>query len=418
MLHDVSRIYKTEHLFYNRGMDVEQKLKTIATQMYLESAEEVSLKRAPTQPTSTVAPCGVRIPTQRSQAQAESLGVSHAVMPGGKTIKLLKTMQTTACERNCHYCPFRAGRSFRRASFTPDELADSFMRMQRAGMVEGLFLSSGIIRGGVTTQDKMLDTVEILRHRRGFDGYIHLKIMPGAEKAQVERAMQLADRLSVNLEGPTIERLKQLAPMKQLVKELFTPLRWIEEIRQTQRPNRTWKGYWPSTATQFVVGAVGDTDVELLRTTDYLFRKTGLKRAYFSAFSPIRDTPLENQPAESPMREHRLYQASFLLRDYGFDMEDLPFVGAGMLPLDVDPKEGWARQHLAHAPVELNRASREDLLRVPGIGTKGADKIVWARRWNKLSDLHQLRQLGIATKRVAPYVLLDGRRAAQQMRLF
>jgi predicted DNA-binding helix-hairpin-helix protein len=331
---------------------------------------------------------------------------------------MLKTMLTSACERNCHYCPFRAGRNYRRATFKPEEMAKTFMHMQRAGMVDGLFLSSGIIKGGASTQDKLLDAADILRHKLGFRGYLHLKIMPGAERAQVERAMQLADRLSVNLEAPNTRRLQMLAPMKVFTEELVRPLQWVEEVRRSRPQHLGWNGRWPSTVTQFVVGAVGESDLELLSTADYLYDRLRLRRTYFSAFSPVAGTPLEETAPENPWREHRLYQASFLLRDYGFDMEEMPFDHGGNLPLGLDPKMGWAQRNLMEDPVEVNRADRETLLRVPGIGPKGAQAILRARRQSKLRDVQDLRQIGVVTARLAPFVLFDGRRPARQLPLF
>jgi predicted DNA-binding helix-hairpin-helix protein len=413
-------------MFYNLDMDTVEKLQTVATQMHLELAEEINPRAALRPPApgpdgARVAPCGMVV---GPQAKRSTLGIFPAKAPGGKTIPLLKTMLTTACERNCFYCPFRAGRNYRRVTVKPEEMARQFDRLYRAGLVEGLFLSSGIIRGGVRSQDLLLDTADILRHRYNFRGYLHLKIMPGVEQAQVERAMVLADRLSVNLEAPTSERLARLAPMKQLVEELVQPLRWIEDVRRrTPRPPvGRGSGYrprrWPSTATQFVVGAVGDTDVELLRAGDYLYNRLHLRRTYFSAFSPIADTPLEGTAPTPKLREARLYQASFLLRDYGFTFEELPFDQEGLLPLDRDPKLAWAEEALRDRPVELNRAQREELLRVPGIGPLSADRIVEARRRGTLGELRHLEQVGVrGTGRLAPYVLLDGRRPTYQPRL-
>lgn len=365
-------------------------------------------------------PCGLPAdPSERrAAAQRSSLGVTHVQLPNGKTMPLLKTMMTTACERNCNYCPFRAGRNYRRVTFRPDEMAKAFMDMRRAGAVDGLFLSSGIIGGGVRSQDKLLDTADIIRRKHGYSGYIHLKIMPGSERDQVYRAMQLADRLSINLESPTPERLASLAPKKQFIEELLTPLRWMEEIRRERPPHESVMGRWPSSVTQFVVGAVDETDLELLSATHYLTRQASLKRAYFSAFHPIHDTPLENRPAEDPWREHRLYQASFLFRDYGFDLEEMPFDERGRLPLDTDPKRAWAVANLRERPVEVNRAEREELLRVPGIGPKGAAAILAARRRATLRSVKELRQIGVRTKDIEPFVLLDGRRPEYQLRLF
>ena len=343
--------------------------------------------------------------------------ISEAQMPNGKRIKLLKTMITSACERNCYYCPFRAGRNMRRATFKPEELARTFQLMYKTGRVEGMFLSSGIIGGGIRTQDRLLDTADILRNKLGFRGYLHLKIMPGAERAQVERAMQLASRVSINLEAPNTKRLQALAPLKIFTEELLQPLKWAEEIRQNQSPHRTWNGRWPSSTTQFVVGAVGESDLELLATSEYLIRNARLKRAYFSAFNPIKDTPLEDHAPTDPLRQHRLYQSSYLLRDYGFSLEDMPFDQTGNLPLGEDPKLAWARSSLQHAPVEVNRADRRQLLQIPGIGPKGAAAILNARRKGKLHDLRDLDKLGVVAKRAAPFILLDGKRPAYQLQM-
>lgn len=228
--------------------------------------------------------------------------------------------------------------------------------------------------------------------------------------------MQLADRVSINLEAANPGRLPALAPMKKFTEELLAPLKWAEEIRRSEPP-RTWNGRWASTITQFVVGASGESDLELLSTSEYLYKQLKLKRAYFSAFVPIQGTPLENHPAENPWREHRLYQASYLLRDYGFSMEELPFAQTGQLPLNQDPKTAWAEQTLLHKPIELNKASRAQLMMVPGIGPKSAAGILNARRSQKIKTLDDLLKLGIAARRAAPYVLLDGKLPAYQMRL-
>ncbi|HRJ56203.1 MAG TPA: hypothetical protein PLV64_07955 [Anaerolineales bacterium] len=349
----------------------------------------------------------------------DSNAITHAAqLPNGQKIVLLKTLLSSACERDCFYCPFRARRDFRRATFKPDEFAGLFSKMNQSGMAEGVFLSSGIAAGGVRTMDKLLDTADILRKKYHFKGYLHLKIMPGSEKDQVFRAMQLADRVSVNLEAPSTERLARLAPHKIFIEELMRPLRWVEEIRRTVPAHQFWNGRHPSTVTQFVAGGADESDLELLNTTQWLMKNVRLKRAYFSAFHPILDTPLENKPAVNPMREHRLYQASFLLRDYGFDLEDLPFTSDENLPLHTDPKLAWAQINLIHTPIEVNRAEKRDLIKIPGIGLKGAEAILSARRLNRLHDLSALKKLGVIAERAAPYILLNGRRPASQLTLF
>lgn len=340
--------------------------------------------------------------------------ITH-VTAGNRKMPVLKAMNTTACERNCLYCPFRAGRSsMRRVTLSPDNMARGFMALYRAGAVEGLFLSSGIIRGGVTSQDSILDTGAILREKYGFRGYMHLKIMPGAERDQVRRAMELADRVSINLEAPNAKRLDAIAPGKRFAEELLTPLQWVEEMRQGSEGRLR-----ASSTTEFVIGPAGESDVEILSTTEYLYRQLKLARAYYSAFRPIEETPLDNYPPTDDRRRIRLYQASFLLRDYGFDLEELPFAENGDLPKQTDPKRAWAETNLSQAPIEINTATRRELMRIPGIGAKGAARIMTARSKSKLCTLEDLRKAGVANvRRAAPYVLLDGWHPVEQPRLF
>lgn len=406
-------------------MDTKAKLALVTDQMHLEPAEEV---RKPHPAGTSIAPCGFSPDELRNavasgvestglEAKKDSLGLYDAVMPGGKRITLLKTLLTSACERDCHYCPFRAKRNYRRATFKPEEMAQAFHAMFDARVAQGLFLSSGVAGGGIRTQDRLIATADILRRKYNYTGFLHLKIMPGADREQVWRAMQLADRISINLEAPNPKRLSALAPHKAF-EELLHPLQWAEEIRQKYPAHLGWNGRMPSTVTQFVVGAAGETDVEILATSSYLIQQLHLARTYFSAFSPVTDTPLENHAAENPLREHRLYQASFLIRSYEFEMEEMPFDPGGNLPLETDPKLAWAQGHLVDSPIELNRAERRDLLRIPGIGPKGADTILSARRRGRLRDSRDLAKLGIVASRAAPFVLLDGRRPAQQLSLW
>jgi predicted DNA-binding helix-hairpin-helix protein len=352
---------------------------------------------------------------QLATRKQDKISVSDAVLPNGKRISLLKSQLSTVCERNCYYCPFRSGRDFQRASFNPEEFAKIFMSLYQAKIAEGIFLSSAIFKNGMFTQDKLIDTADILRHKLLFRGYIHLKIMPGADYAQVERAMQLADRVSINLEAPTTERLEMLAPRKQYVEELLQPLKWIHQIRNSQPAYKGWDHHWPSSVTQFVISAVGESDLELLSTTDYLYNQLRLKRTYYSSFNPIPDTPLENVPPGSPKREFRLYEASFLLRDYGFNLEELPFNRDGHLPLEVDPKFAWAQLNLKENPVDINKVDKQTLLRVPGIGPKSANKILAARMKQKLNNPDELSSFGVNFKRAAPFIILNGKNPSYQM---
>ncbi len=342
--------------------------------------------------------------------------VFHAQMGGGKTIPLLKTMLTSVCENDCNYCVFRKGRDFQRYSFSADEMAATFMQLVRRGLVQGIFLSGGIAGSGAKSQDRLIDTIEILRKRYRFQGYVHLKIMPGAEEAQIERAMQISNRVSINLEAPNPERLHLLAPRKDFTGDLFPRIGMMAHYQDTQR-GESGREKPASLTTQLVMGAVGENDVEMLTTTELLYGRYNLARVYYSKFNPAADTPLEDHPPADHVRNVRLYQASFLLRDYGFSMEDMQFTTDGFLPRDMDPKVAWARQNLADCPVEVNLAEPEQLLRIPGVGKIGVEKILAARKEKKLAQLNQLTTLGIGTKRAAPFVLLNGKRPEIQLEL-
>lgn len=345
-----------------------------------------------------------------------SQSVATVVGQGGRRVPLLRILQTSACEKNCYYCPFRAGRRMRRTTLAPDDLAAAFDQMQRRGLVEGLFLSSGIV-GTVRTMDQMLATVELVRQKYGWRGYVHLKLLPNAEEAQIERAALLADRLSVNLEAPNEARLARLAPKKDFDQGLVEPLQRAWAIVRRLR----LQGQAVASAgavTQYVVGPAGESDQELLAASQRLYRQVGLRRAYYSAFAPVDDTPLQEAPPTPPLREHRLYQADFMLRQYGFSAEELPFDQDGNLPNDRDPKLAWAERHPDLFPVEVNRAPQATLLRVPGIGPQGAASIVQARRSARLRSLEDLRRLGVRSQQAAPFVLLDGRSPQYQLRLF
>lgn len=399
-------IEKIKQLFYNKAMDTLEKIKFTSLNMPFEAAEDVSLSDG-------------RFRCQGNLADLKKhFPVTHAHLPNGQTLPLLKTMQTSVCERNCNYCCFRSGRDTPRVTLTPDELASAVVKLTRAGVAKGLFLSSGLAGGGVRTQDKLIATAEILRQKYRYQEYIHLKIMPGAEPEQVLKAMQLADRVSINLEGPHETSLRALAPHKSYFEELLKPLQIIEEIRRSTPPDLAWKGFWPSSCTQFVVGAVGETDLDLLQTTHHLHTHFNITRAYYSNFTPVSRTPFENLPPSNPWRQHRLYQAFFLLRDYQFDFQELPFSPIGNLNLEKDPKLLWAEINLLHSPIEVNIADFAQLIKIPGIGAIGAKKIIKTRTYGKIRDINTLHKMGISRARVSKFILLDGSRPSFQPSLF
>ncbi len=332
----------------------------------------------------------------------------------GRPLPIVKTLMTSACEKDCFYCPTRRGRnSLRRVTFKPEELAYGFHQIQDKGLAEGIFLSSGIIGGGTRTMEKTIAAIDILRRKYGFQGYVHLKLMPGAEQAAIERALALADRVSVNLEAPNSERLARLSSTKQFTDELLAPLRTARQLIDSNPEYRR-----KTMTTQFVVGAAGESDAEILSTSARLYGEIGLTRVYYSAFSPVEDTPLENLPPAPEIRQQRLYESDFLLRRYGFTYDDLVFDEQGNLPWAHDPKTTWALSHPERFPLELNRASREDLMRVPGIGPQSARRILQLRTTRRLSALEELRRLGADARRAAPFILLNGKKPAQQLSLF
>jgi len=350
-------------------------------------------------------------PTDATPSDSLASCVFRAVRSGGGCTPLLKVLQSNVCERDCAYCANRSGRDTRRTTLSPEELARTFDDMARRRLVEGLFLSSGMCGQADEAMSRMLATVELVRKRYQFRGYVHLKILPGADPAAIAAALSLADRVSVNLEAPTPQRLQALSHTKDYGRELWTSLETAQRMRHEQ-------GRRVSMTTQFVVGAAGEEDRELLATAGRLYRGLGLARVYYSAFRPISDTPLEGHAPAPLWRQNRLYQADMLLNLYGFRPDELVYDGAGMLSRDDDPKVAWAQAHPERFPVEVNRASREDLLRVPGIGPTSAERLVRWRREGSLTDLAQVRKAGAVANRAAPYLLLNGRRPQHQLALW
>jgi predicted DNA-binding helix-hairpin-helix protein len=351
-----------------------------------------------------------------------SVGSAAVRMPGGGTTNLMRVMQTNACSLSCGYCPTFCGGNVPRATITPEETARTFMDVHRKGLAQGLFLTSGVPGRPQRATDRMLATLDLLRRREGFTGYVHIKLLPGAEAAQVDEAARLASRISVNLEAPADGYVRRLAREKDLAGDLLPKLE--RAARQLAR-RRHEPGALRSagTTTQFVVGAAGERDREILDVVAGLERRRLLHHAHFSAFQPVAGTPLENLPATPAARELRLYQAEHLLRQYGFGYDELAFEADGNLSLDVDPKTAWARAHPDHFPLEVTRAPYEALLRVPGIGPTTARRIVDGRARTVLRGLDDLKQAGVDTVRAGFYLALRGRRLAasgapEQLRLF
>jgi len=376
-----------------------EKLQQLTSQMHLEPSGE---------------PAGeVDLPRRK-----ESIAVSTALKPDGKRIRLLKSLLSSYCENDCKYCPFTTSRDVPRTAFSPDRFAHLFYQLYKTGFVEGIFLSSGVFQNPVRTQDQLISTTHILRRRYHYQGYLHLKIMPGAEQAQIEEAMLVADRISINLEAPTSLALQFLAPGKNFQKDLINPLRWMRDTYNNQDRSKTLHKSWPSLTTQFVVGAGSETDREYMSASQTLLQDYGLSRTYFSSFNPIPGTPLEESKPSPPARERRLYQASFLLRDYFFDIDELPFTDEGNLPLHQNPKLIWAEKYLTGNPIEVNTADLGTLLRIPGIGPTRAKRILFTRKSSPLKSPADLRRIGAFSSQSLPFILLNGRSPAKQIPLF
>jgi len=335
----------------------------------------------------------------------EGMGICHSYTPDGRCVSLLKILLTNFCVFDCAYCVNRVSSNVRRARFSTDEVVQLTLDFYKRNYIEGLFLSSGIIRSGDYTMEQMVEVARCLREDHHFAGYIHLKTIPEASPELIDLAARYADRLSINVELPTEEGLKALAPDKQVADIRGAMGRVHGQIEQNRAERREQAGprrakpprYAPAgQSTQMIVGADGANDGMILRTSNALYGDYRMRRVYYSAFSPIPDASAQ-LPARSPplQREHRLYQADWLLRFYEFDVEEIVSTGddTGMLELDIDPKLAWALRHPERFPVDLNTADRALLLRVPGLGVRNAEKIIASRRHGRLrlDDLSRLR---------------------------
>ncbi len=335
----------------------------------------------------------------------------------GMRMSLLRILMTNACSYNCHYCPMRRDRAMPRTLLKPEELVRIFLAAQQRGWCEGLFITTGIPGRPVKVMDDLIQVLELLRERHHFGGYIHVKLVAGGETDQIDRLTMLASRISLNFEAPCGSSLMQIAPEK----SFSTTLHDFERVRKLVVMEREAQAYGkprdplhPGGASgmtiQFVVGATPDSDETLLSTISRLRAGGGVHHPHFSAFRPISNTPLENAPAAPALREHRLYQAAYLMRDYGFSAGEVVYGSDGNLPLARDPKTSWALHHPESFPVEVTTASVEELLRVPGIGPTAARRIVTQRGATSFRALGDLRKLGVVTTRAGGFLTLRGRR--------
>ena len=362
------------------------------------------------------ASCASSGTTKRNSASGKGVGstdgsgICHSYAPDGRCISLLKILLTNSCTFDCHYCINRRSSNVRRARFTADEVVRLTLNFYKRNYIEGLFLSSGIIGSSDYTMEQLVLVAKTLRLDHDFRGYIHLKTIPDADPALIEQAGLYADRLSINVELPTEPGLIRLAPEKSAgrIRTAMRELKdGIDDNRDARKKYRSAPRFAPAgQSTQMIVGADAATDADVVASASSLYGKFGLRRVYYSAFSPIPDAsavlPLVRPPL---MREHRLYQADWLMRFYGFAPGEVAdATDDGMLPLDIDPKTAWALKHRADFPVDINRAPREMLLRVPGMGVKTVNAVLRSRRQRRLR-LDDLGRLTRSIDRLRPFVI-------------
>ena len=342
-------------------------------------------------------------------------GICHSFSADGRCISLLKILFTNECIYDCKYCVNRSSNDVVRTSFTPEEVCTLTMEFYRRNYIEGLFLSSGILKSPDYTMELIYAAVYRLRHVCNFQGYIHVKAIPGADERLIRMTGFLADRMSVNMELPTAESLRLLAPHKSR-KNILAPMRFVQEKMKENRQElmlyQSAPRFVPAgQSTQMIIGATPETDYQILRVTEDLYKKFDLKRVYFSAFVPVnedKDLPSIRDEGPPLLREHRLYQADWLLRFYHFEAEELLDEENQNFNVYLDPKCCWALRHLESFPVEINRADYYTLLRVPGIGYKSAGRIVKARRWGRI-DFEDLKKMGVVLKRALYFITCSGK---------
>ncbi len=336
-------------------------------------------------------------------------GICHSFTPDGRCISLLKLLLSNDCIYDCEYCPNRASADVRRATVTPEEVCELTINFYKRNYIEGLFLSSAVFGNPNKTMELLVRTVELLRKEYNFNGYIHLKGIPYADEALCMRAAKLVDRMSYNIELPSEKSLKLLAPQK-TKESLLAPMKTLRDAAIYDRENRVKRAERAIPAgqtTQMIIGASPESDGAILKLTQALYRQMGLKRVYYSSYIPVVKSTKLPDKAAGLLREHRLYQADWLLRFYGFDVEELCGEGEN-LSAEYDPKCAWALKNLHLFPIEINRAPLDMLLRVPGIGARSAYRIMEARKFARL-DFENLKKMRIILKRAKHFITCNGK---------
>ncbi|WP_235908555.1 putative DNA modification/repair radical SAM protein [Roseiconus nitratireducens] len=362
---------------------------------------------------ASCASSGSRRANREGLGSTEGMGICHSYTPDGRCVSLLKLLLTNVCIYDCQYCVNRVSSDTPRARFTVEEVVKLTMDFYRRNYIEGLFLSSGIVRDSDYTMGLLVQVAKTLRTRENFCGYIHLKTIPGAGDDLIDEAGLYADRLSVNIELPTVQDLRSLAPEKKRpeIEGVMGSIRIKRDEIATDRRNgmRVPKFAPAGQSTQMIVGATDTSDREILTTSSQLYGQHHLRRVYYSAYSPIPHADSRLPGIRPPLiREHRLYQADWLIRFYGFAADELTTADSANLDLEIDPKLAWAMQHRGQFPVDINRAPRELLLRVPGIGQKSVNRILQTRRHHAIRD-QDLSRIGIVRKRARSFIITADR---------
>ena len=363
------------------SMDLEQKLELLADDARFEACDSFT--------------------PRKRKARRAGAGVQQTQGPDGKPMALFRMLQSNSCEWDCPYCPLRRSNDVERATLAPEELATIFMQRHDVGAVQGLFLSSAVDGGVRPAMARMLDTIELLRVRFAYTGYTHLKLRPGARADEVERAATFANRVSINLEAPNGERMRQISPERRW-STILEPMR--HALAQQEAGNLS-----SGQATQLVVGASGESDREIFTATDRMYHEFKMRRVYFNAFRAQPGTPMEGHASTPFVRQQRLQEADWLVRHYGFKAAELPFEADDNLPLQLDPKFAWALAHPEQFPLEIQTADRALLLRVPGIGPISVERILAMRGSVRFRELQHLRKLGVVVDKARHFVTLDGR---------
>ena len=339
-------------------------------------------------------------------------GICHSWSEDGRCISLLKILMTNSCIYNCEYCINRRGNDTRRASFSPEEVANLTMNFYRRNYIEGLFLSSGIIRNPDYTMEQLIKVAGLLRNTYNFNGYIHMKAIPGASYDLIKKMGMLVDRMSINIELPTQKALSELAPEKKIA-DITRPMADVKNELMVYGVDRKKFHHTPKflpagQTTQMIIGANKESDFDIIKASENLYQNYSLKRVYYSGFVPVVKSKFTEGIDKAPLlREHRLYQADFLMRGYRFKADEILSTTDSNLDLRIDPKTNWAINNIERFPIEINKASYDELMRVPGFGRTYAYRIIDARKFHRLS-YYNLKQMKISTKRARHFILVNG----------